>query len=56
MKKKVLRLLPITVAPDAHPEGKQTPPPTRNIVAAFGIRWQTVIVLGIHFFHYKSIT
>ena len=47
MKKKVLCLLPITVAPDAHPEGKQTPPLTWNIVASFGNHWQTVIVPGI---------
>jgi len=56
MKKKVLRLLPITVAPDAPPEGKQTPPLAWNIVAAFGIQWQTVIVPGITNFHYESIT
>lgn len=56
MKKKVLRLLPITVAPDVHPEGKQTPPPTWNIVADFGICWQAVLVPGIHSFHYESIT
>lgn len=52
MKKKVLCLLPVTVAPDAHPEGKQMPPPTWNIVAAFGICWQAVTVPGIHSFHY----
>lgn len=56
MKKKGLCLLPVTVAPDARPEGKQTPPPTWNVVAAFGIRWQTVTVPGIHSFHYPSIT
>lgn len=56
MKKKVLRLLPITVAPDVHPEGKQTPPPAWNTVAAFGICWRAVLVPGVHSFHYKSIT
>lgn len=52
MKKKVLYLLPVTVAPDAHPEGKQTPPLTWNFVAAFGICWQAVTVPGFHSFHY----
>lgn len=45
MKKKVLHLLPIIVASDAQPEGKQTPPPTWNIVTAFG---QSAVVPGIH--------
>lgn len=56
MKKKVLCLLPTAVAPDAHLEGKQTPPPTWNVVTAFGIHWQTVFLPGIHSFHYESIT
>lgn len=49
-------LLPTAVAPDAHLEGKQTPPPTWNVVTAFGIHWQTVFLPGIHSFHYESIT
>lgn len=39
MKNKVLCLLPITMAPDAHPERKQTPPLTCSTVAAFVICW-----------------
>lgn len=40
MKKKMLHLLPVVVAPHLQPEGKQTPPPMRKIkilFASFGI-------------------
>lgn len=50
MKKKLKCLLPITVAPDAHPEGRQTLPLTLNILPVFGIHWQTLIVPGTHLF------
>lgn len=50
MKKEVVCLLPITVAPDAHSEGRKTPPLILDIPTAFGICWQTLIVPGTHLF------
>lgn len=50
MKKEVICLLPITMAPNAHPEGRQTPPQTLNIPTTFGIHWQALIVPGTHLF------
>lgn len=49
MKKEVVCLLPITVAPDAHPKGRQTPL-TLNILSAFEIHWQTLTLSGTHLF------
>lgn len=50
IKKEVICVLPITVAPDAHPQGRQTPPLTLNILTVLGIHWQTSIVPGIYLF------
>lgn len=50
MKKEVICLLPIIVAPDVHPKGRQTSPLTLNILTAFGIHWQNLTVPGTHLF------